>query len=87
MDDVILERKPEITISTGQITALTIDCTDNPMLSADGLWCLSTPQFYQHLHILQLWFLGRSSQVCCHHCDRATVPPSINWTSGKLAKK
>lgn len=43
MNDLILERKSEITISTGQIMVFTVNCTDKPMLSADGLWCLSTP--------------------------------------------
>lgn len=66
MDDLILERKPEITISTGQIMVFAVDCTDNPMLSADGLWCLSTPQSHQHLCILQIRFLGRSDG--CHYC-------------------
>lgn len=58
MNDLILEKKPEITISTGQVMVftITVSCTDHPMLSADGLSCLSTPQSHQHLHlhILQL---------------------------------
>lgn len=43
MNDLILKRKPEITISTRQIMVFTVSCTDNPMLSVDGLQDLSTP--------------------------------------------
>lgn len=93
MDDLILQRKPEITISTGQVMVLTVTvkCTDHPMLSADGLSCLPTPHptITSTSTFFSFDFLAGivRTAVMAVAAIRATLPPNTKWTSGKLAKK
>lgn len=63
------------------------------MLSADGLWSLSTPR--SHLHIVQLRSLGRSTHGCCHLGDlpsccqsRCTTKHHLDiWLLGQRNRK
>ncbi|KAF4790819.1 SPARC [Turdus rufiventris] len=84
------QRKPEITTSTGQVMefSVTVNCTDHPMLSADGLSCLSTTiTSTSTFFSFDFWAGIVRTAVMAVTAIRATLPPNTNWTSGKLAKK
>lgn len=86
MDDLILKRKPEITISTGQIMVFAVDCTDNPMLSAD---CGASPPLSPTCTstFFSFDFLAGVTAVTAVTTIRATVPPNTNWTSRNMTKE